>query len=640
MNRNINPLLAAAILFFAVSAASASPTYVIDEIGLTGTNYSYATSGGIDQYSIPEQLNAAGQVIGYSQRYSSSGGDLGADSWFYNGSSTQQIGLTGTNYSYATSGGTYQDSEPGYLNAAGQVSGYSQRYSSSGGDLGADSWIYSGSSTQQIGLTGTNYTYATSGGTYQNSVPQLLNAAGQVGGCSYRYTSSGGDLGQDTWIYNGSSTQQIGLTGTNYSYATSGGTYQYSSLVAQYNAAGYVLGYSDRYSSSGGFLGSDSWIYNGSSTQQIGLTGTNYSYATSGGTYQNGMPDQLNAAGQVSGISLRYSSSGGALGQDTWIYNGSSTQQIGLTGTNYGFSTSGGTRQDSQPDQLNAAGQVIGYSYRHSSSGIALGQDTWIYNGSSTQQIGLTGPNYSDATSRGTVQYSWLEQLNAAGRVLGYSERFSSSGGFLGDDSWIYNGSSTRQIGLIGTNYSYAASGGTYENSKPLQLNAAGQVIGYSFRYSSSGGDLGTDGWFFDPATDQTTLLQFSVDSATNYSATTPQILTDSGVVLGQFELYSGSLDDGSHAFYWSEGNGFSDLGALVSGGLSAQGWENLAFFIDAEGSAADGSPLFIAGYGQTLGTSTGSESAILLSQNVPEPGTASLLIVASSGILMHRRRR
>jgi len=580
MNRNINPLLAAAILFFAVSAASASPTYVIDEIGLTGTNYSYATSGGIDQYSIPEQLNAAGQVIGYSQRYSSSGGDLGADSWFYNGSSTQQIGLTGTNYSYATSGGTYQDSEPGYLNAAGQVSGYSQRYSSSGGDLGADSWIYSGSSTQQIGLTGTNYTYATSGGTYQNSVPQLLNAAGQVGGCSYRYTSSGGDLGQDTWIYNGSS------------------------------------------------------------TQQIGLTGTNYSYATSGGTYQNGMPDQLNAAGQVSGISLRYSSSGGALGQDTWIYNGSSTQQIGLTGTNYGFSTSGGTRQDSQPDQLNAAGQVIGYSYRHSSSGIALGQDTWIYNGSSTQQIGLTGPNYSDATSRGTVQYSWLEQLNAAGRVLGYSERFSSSGGFLGDDSWIYNGSSTRQIGLIGTNYSYAASGGTYENSKPLQLNAAGQVIGYSFRYSSSGGDLGTDGWFFDPATDQTTLLQFSVDSATNYSATTPQILTDSGVVLGQFELYSGSLDDGSHAFYWSEGNGFSDLGALVSGGLSAQGWENLAFFIDAEGSAADGSPLFIAGYGQTLGTSTGSESAILLSQNVPEPGTASLLIVASSGILMHRRRR
>jgi len=54
MNRNINPLLAAAILFFAVSAASASPTYVIDEIGLTGTNYSYATSGGIDQYSILE----------------------------------------------------------------------------------------------------------------------------------------------------------------------------------------------------------------------------------------------------------------------------------------------------------------------------------------------------------------------------------------------------------------------------------------------------------------------------------------------------------------------------------------------------------------------------------------------------------
>jgi len=575
-------LTATAIISSAVSPASASPIYIVDEIGLTGSNYSYATSGGIYQDIEPWQLNAAGQVIGYSLRYSSSGGDLGGDSWIYNGSSTEQIGLTGTNYSYATSGGTYQASAPSDLNAAGQVIGYSIRYSSSGGDLGGDSWIYNGSSTQQIGLTGANYSYATSDGTYQISGPVQLNAAGQVIGNSLRYSSSGDPLGSDSWIYNGSSTQQIvGLTGTNYSYPTYDGTYQ-SSLPVCINAAGQVIGYSYRNSSSGGFLGLDSWIYNGSSTQQIGLTGTNYSYGPSGGTYQESQPQELNAAGQVIGHSWRYSSSGGYLGQDSWIYNGSSTEQI----------------------------------------------------------VGLTGTNYSYATSGGTFQYSQPQQLNAVGQVIGTSSRFSSSGGDLGQDSWIYNGLSAQQIGLTGTNYSYATSGGIYQYSYTEQLNAAGQVIGYSNRYDASGDSLGQDGWFFDSATDQTTLLQFSVDSATNYSDTDPTILTDSGVVLGTYELYSGSVDDGSHLFYWSKGNGFSDLGALVSGGLSAQGWQNLASVFDAEGSAADGSPLFITGYGQPVGMEAGSQSAFLLSQNVPEPVTASLLIVASSALFLRQRRK
>ena len=166
--------------------------------------------------------------MGYSNRYSTTGISLGQDSWFYNGSSTQQIGLVGTNYSYAASGGTYQESYPQWLNTVGQVMGYSNRYSTAGNSLGQDSWFYNGSSTQQIGLLGTNYSYAALGGTYQFSYPEQLNTAGQVIGVSGRYDSAGNNLGYDSWFYNGSSTQQIGLTGTNYSYATIGGTYQYS----------------------------------------------------------------------------------------------------------------------------------------------------------------------------------------------------------------------------------------------------------------------------------------------------------------------------------------------------------------------------------------------------------------------------
>jgi hypothetical protein len=622
----------------AVSVVTASPVYTIDETGLTGTNYGYSVSGGTYQDSLLVQLNAAGQVTGDSARFDSSGDNLGQDSWFYDGSTTQQIGLSGTNYSYSDSGGTYQSSMPQQLNAAGQVIGYSYRYSSSGDSLGLDAWLYSGNSTQQIGLTGTNYSFPAVGGTYQVSAPVQLNSAGQAIGTSARYDNSGDSLGQDSWFFNGSSTQQIGLTGSNYSYAAAGGTFQQSD-VYQLNAAGQVIGDAFRYSSTGDSLGIDAWLYNGNSTQQIGLSGTNYSYPVSDGIYQSSEPLLLNSVGQVAGYSTRYTSSGTFLGTDSWLFNGSSTQQIGLGGTNYSYSLSGGTFESSEPLLLNAAGQVAGYSTRYSSAGGYLGQDSWYYNGSSTKQIGLTGTNYSYPATGGNYQNSQAQQLNAAGQVIGYSTRYSSIANNLGQDAWIYNGSVTQQIGLTGTNYSYAATGGTYQYSNASQLNAAGQAIGYSSRYDSTGNSLGQDGWFFDLATDKTTLLQFSVDSATQNSQTDPQVLTDAGVVLGSYELYSGAVDEGQHAFYWSQSNGFSDLGALVSGGLSAAGWQDLSDVFDAEGSAADGSPLFIAGDGLISGQS-GGNSTYLLSQNVPEPRAGSLVLLAGSGVFLRRRRK
>ena len=75
---------------------------------------------------------------------------------------------------------------------------------------------------------------------------------------------------------------------------------------------------------------------------------------------------------------------------------------------------------------------------------------------------------------------------------------------------------------------------------------------------------------------------------------------------------------------------------ALVSGGLTAQGWADLAFEDGAAGSAADGSPLFITGIGDT---SNGVQT-YLLSEIVPEPGIHSLMMIAGAGILLYRRRQ
>ena len=92
-------VMAAAVMTLGVQRARGSPSYTIAEVGLTGPNYTYAGSGGFYQSSSGGQLSSGGDASGVSNRFSSTGGNLGQDTWFYNGSTTQQIGLTGGGYS-------------------------------------------------------------------------------------------------------------------------------------------------------------------------------------------------------------------------------------------------------------------------------------------------------------------------------------------------------------------------------------------------------------------------------------------------------------------------------------------------------------------------------------------------------------
>jgi len=601
--------------------ASGSPTYNFQELGLTGGNYGYALSGGTDQNSSAEQLNDSGQVIGYSSRYTSSGGFLGQDAWLFDGLSSQEIGLTGGVYSSAVSGGILQYSNAADMNDSGQVIGSSLRAPFLSGSilqshLGADAWFFDGSAYQVLGLTGANYGNVNAFGTFESSNATQLNDSGQAIGESQRVGSSAS--GQDAFFFNGISNVPIGLSGVGYSYVSSGKTFQ-DSAPLQLSNTGDVIGYSYRYNSSGGSLGQDAWLFDGASTQQLGLSGVNYSYAASGGTYEVSNAQQLNDSGLIIGYSSRYSSTGGSLGEDAWLFNGTSNQQIGLTGTNYSYAATGGTYQYTGAQVLNNNGQAIGYTYRFNSSGGALGYDSWLFNGTTTQQVGLTGANYSYAAAGGTYQASVAQQLNQSGQVVGSSNRYNSSGGSLGVDAWFSNGGTTQQIGLTGANYSYAATGGTYQSSFNQFLNNSGQVIGFSQRYGSAGNSLGQDGWFFDSNTNSTSLLQFSVDSANNYSYTDPMMLTDSGVVLGSYALFSGSTALGNYAFYWSKTDGFHDLGALVNGGLNAQGWQYLADVYGsstpgASGTSPSGTPRYVIGDGLVTGQ-TGGNSVYLLTQ-------------------------
>ena len=88
--------------------------------------------------------------------------------------------------------------------------------------MGASAWLYDGATTIDIGLTGPEHTRNDG---YKASVPKLVNEAGQVSGSSGRYNGGSTDLGSSAWLYNGATTIDIGLTGSEH---TRNNGYKYS----------------------------------------------------------------------------------------------------------------------------------------------------------------------------------------------------------------------------------------------------------------------------------------------------------------------------------------------------------------------------------------------------------------------------
>ena len=75
-----------------------------------------------------------GRSSGIANRYNGGSTNLGTSAWLYDGATTLNIGLTGSEY---TRNDGYQRSDAEQLNEAGQVSGYSERYNGDRHEIGA-----------------------------------------------------------------------------------------------------------------------------------------------------------------------------------------------------------------------------------------------------------------------------------------------------------------------------------------------------------------------------------------------------------------------------------------------------------------------------------------------------------------------
>lgn len=377
------------------------------------------------------------------------------------------VGLTGPGY---TRDDGFQYSEVralnfAPLNEAGQVIGYSSRFDGDTG-LGRSAWLYDGSSTSNIGLSDAVHTRYDG---VRFSEPWRLNDAGQVVGYSSRYSgiNSGG---RSTWLYDGTSTVNIGLTDAEH---TGSSGFQYNT-PSHLNKLGQVTGYAIR---SGG--GRSAWLYDGSTTSIIGLSGAEH---TRDDGYRYSEPSRVNEAGQVMGSSNRYVGDTD-FGQSAWLFDGVTTNNIGLTGPEH-------TRDDGYQYNdytwMNETGQVVGNARRYDGSN-GNGDSAWLYDGSSTLNIGLIDAEHTNNSSG--YQRSQARRLNESGMVLGSSSRFDGDAGGL--TTWLYDGSNTVNIGL--TDAEHIREDG-YRDSRGVDLNDAGQVIGNSERYVG-GPEVGSTAW-------------------------------------------------------------------------------------------------------------------------------------------------
>jgi hypothetical protein len=477
------------------------------------------------------------------------------------------------------------------LNEAGNAAGYSERFNGGSNDRGRSAWLYDGTSTINIGLTGPEFTR--SDGYKYSNVGSPLNEAGQIVGNSDRF-NGGNNFGRTAWLYDGATTIDIGLTGSE--YARSDG-YR-SSLADEINQAGQAIGHSARYSGSTN-LGQTAWFYDGVTTIPIGLTGSEHT-RSDGLRWSEVL--SLYDSGHATGYSRRYNGSSNS-GSTPWVYDGVATIPMELSD---GEHTGSSGRRQSSIEHFNA-GNVLGSSDRFFGSSNSYGNTLWLYDGLTTAKIGLTGQEHTSNTgSRYLSAYS----MNAAGQALGYSTRYNggSLSADLGRSVWFYDGASTIPIGLTGS--AHTRSDG-YKYSQGLQMNEAGQVLGCSWRGGSF--EMGEDAWFYDPTLGQTITLNLSTRSD-GYASSSAAYLGEDGLVLGSYTLFDALDNDlGRRAFYFTIADGLRDLGSLVDGDLESSGWHFLASVFRANGLGQ------ILGNGKLASQSSG-QMAYLLSSAAANP--------------------
>lgn len=565
------------------------------------------TSSDGTRVSQSRRMNQMGMVAGESLRYSGNA-DHGRSVWLFNGTDNLNAGFTDVEH---TRNDGYRISTVYGLGASAQVLGLSVRYNG-GADAGTTTWSFSGGQTTRIGLYDADHTRTTDGSQVSSFITPSLahnastNDAGQAIGTSVRYTPAGANNGTSTWLYDGTQTLRLGFTTG--LFTTLGGLQ--ISDARTINASGQVAGHSHYVSA---WTGNVAWLYAGGTTFQIGFSDLEHTGQTVSGGKQVSRVHKLTNSGYVSGFSERYGGfqNGDYVGQSAWVYDGSQTLRVGLTDSEHTSSHAQPmlARRFSVVEFLSESGKAAGQSERYVGYASQRGWSTWVWNGVTTIRAGIYDAEHT--RSDDTVVNGIL-QLTESGKARGKTERFNGNLLSEGFTAWTFDGTDTVEIGLY-TPVHTSSTG--YQNSQSQHMNEAGQVIGNAARFSGTT-SLGQDAWVYDPTLGQTLSLNLSTRDD-GYAFSQAEYLSESGLVLGYYNLYDGAALVGERAFRWDSTNGLSDLGLLIDGGLSQAGWASLLRAIET-------TPLdHIVGTGLPTGM-TGQMGYVLVPSGGPAPAMPS----------------
>jgi hypothetical protein len=415
-----------------------------------------------------------------------------------------------------------------------------------------------------------------------------INDLGDVSGISNRYNGSTA-IGHTAWLRTtDGNIKKLGFLDTTEHTRSTDGRRE-SSIVAM-NSSSTVVGHSDRFS--GGFAqGQSAWIQGATDTNPttLGFTDTTHTSGNGATGLKSSTVEKLNDGGYAYGFSNRYSGTSDG-GQSAWFYSPTNgVQRVGLTDNAEHIGTVGGvtTYQKSTVKLMSyspTAAYAAGTSSHFTAANVLAGTSTWRFKDGDpgSDRIGLIDDGSAiDHTKDDGTQTSAVVAMNNTGRVAGNSTRYKTGQTTdWGQSAWISNGASTTPIGLV--DGVHVKSDG-FQSSTSQFINVLGDVVGTSERYDATGASLGHSSWFYDG----TTTIPFVFSTGSNGEATTDvSFLSDDGVALGTYARYNGSTNEGTFAFLWDHSfvdnpltpvdERFFELGTLVQGGLSANGWDAL----------------------------------------------------------------
>jgi hypothetical protein len=528
-------LLIGAVSFVSTTMADppAADSYELTWLGLDGAAFVHADG---TVYAESSQIADNGLVLGRNRIFNGTTSNLGDAWWVSDGTTTTRVGLFDTDYTRSTDG--RQNSYIlGFYGGGQFVGGESEKYRPDGSKISNTPWVYDGTQTIALGLTGTEYEDA-DGYTYPSRWEGADN--GNFLGQNTIYNGGSTNMGTATWVYDydTDTTTRVGLTGSQY-----------------VRADGYMQTRAGRLSPDGRYAFGRTYLYDGSTalgthgfrydtvtdtTVQIGLTAAE-------NVRDNGYMEveirRGNASGQLNGLSRRYSGSTD-MGRVAWLFDGTTTTQISPTGSEF-IRADGYRYEDTW--HLNASGQVAGEATTYVGSSTA-GKRAWFYDGTTTHVLdGLQGGYFVNAN--GHLQ-ALPNGLNDAGQVTGTSYRYSATGTGIGLQGWFYDSTTDTTVALGLTDAAYTRDSDDKQYHYPHELSATGLVRGSSDRYD---GLFSKGRWVYDWDTDTTYELAFSTRSDGYYDTPKFEFTNNGDGLVGYYEVFDAfDVSQGYSLFYWT----------------------------------------------------------------------------------------